>query len=286
MTPVFLNGRILPREAAWISPLDRGFLFADAIYEVIPVFQSRLFLWSEHYRRLERSLSATGLVNPYPEAQWREHLERLILEAGGGDLSVYLQVSRGPEAERDHHIPEGLAPTVFAMTLPPLPPDPALERTGAHVVLIEDIRWHRCDIKATGLLANVLLRHEADRKGAAEALLVRDGWITEGTSSNVIMLEGSILSTPPDGPLILPGVTRELVLDLGAAEGFTVQREQIEASRLLRADEIWLTSTRRILTPVSRVDHEPVGGGVPGPGYLRLKQAWRRHLEAFRAEAP
>jgi len=286
VTPVFLNGRIVPREEARISPLDRGYLFADAIYEVIPVYRSKLFLWSEHYRRLERSLGAIGLTNPYPEHKWRGHLGTLIQQAGGGDLSVYLQVSRGAEESRDHHVPEGITPTVFAMTLPPLPPDPILEQTGARVVLLEDIRWHRCDIKSTALLANVLLRHEAGGKGASEALLVRDGWVTEGTSSNVIALRGSILTTPPDGPEILPGVTRELVLRLGASEGFTIRRERIRADQLIKADEIWLTSSRRILAPVSSVDDHPIGTGRPGPGYGRLRLAWLRHLDAFTTGAP
>ncbi|MHB1543104.1 MAG: aminotransferase class IV [Gammaproteobacteria bacterium] len=286
MTPVFLNGQIMSREEARISPLDRGFLFADAIYEVIPIFRSRLFLWSEHYHRLERSLSAIGLVNPYSEAEWRHHLGTLIEKAGGGDLAVYLQVSRGAEEVRDHHISEGIAPTVFAMTLPPLPSDPALEQTGARIVLLEDIRWHRCDIKSTALLANVLLRHEADGKGAFEALLVRDGWVTEGTSSNVIALKGATLTTPPDGPQILPGVTRELVLRLGASEGFSIRRERIRADELLKADEVWLTSTRRILAPVSQVDDHPIGSGRPGPGYRRLWLAWLRHLNAFAAGVP
>lgn len=283
MTPVFLNGRIVPQEEARISPLDRGFLFADAVYEVVAFFGSRFFLWNEHYRRLERSLGAIRLIPPYPEPLLREHLETLIQKAGGGDGSVYLQISRGTEDSRDHHIPVGLAPTVFAMVLPALP---AREESGVQVVLREDIRWHRCDIKSTGLLANVLLRQEATVQGAQEALLIRAGCVTEGTSSNVILVEGSTLASPPDGPEILPGVTRDFILGLGASEGFSIRRDPIPAEALLEADEIWLTSTRRILAPVTSVGDHRVGSGQPGPGYRRLKRAWERHLQTFRAVHP
>ncbi len=283
MDQVFLNGRILASGEAWISPLDRGFLFADAVYEVIPVYHSKLFLWNEHYLRLERSLQAIRLANPYRATDWREHLEQLVEANGGGELSVYLEISRGAEETRDHHIPQGIAPTVFAMTLPPLAPDPVLEHSGVRVVMLEDIRWHRCDIKSTALIANVLLREVAREKGAAEALLIRDGFVSEGTSSNVITLKGSTLKTHPDGPEILPGVTRDLLLRLGADLGYTIRRERIRPDELLGAEEAWLTSSRRILAPITRVDDRPIGTGRPGPGYERLRQAWQRHLDAFEA---
>ncbi len=276
-----MNGAFLPSAEARISPFDRGFLFADAVYEVIPAYASRLFLWSPHYARLKRSLAALGLADPYPEREWRTLLGRLIEANGGGDRSVYLQVSRGVEPVRDHRIPVGLQPTVFAMTQPALPTDPAMERAGLAVVLRPDFRWQHCDIKSTALLANVLLRESAREAGADEALLVRDGAVLEGTSSNVLAVRGNTVSSPPDGPLLLAGVTRDLVLELAGQAGFRAVRERLSPDDLRAADEIWLTSTRRILAPVTRVDGHPVGSGRPGPGYGRVRQAFQERLKAF-----
>jgi D-alanine transaminase len=282
---VFLNGAFLPVAAARISPLDRGFLFADAVYEVIPVYGSRLFLWTPHYARLERSLAALDLKNPYRESDWHRLLAHLIEVNGGGDLSVYLEVTRGTEPVRDHRIPADLAPTVFALTQPALPPDPALEAQGMTVVLRPDFRWQRCDIKSTALLANVLLRESAREAGAGEALLVRDGCVLEGTSSNVLALHGNTVSSPPDGPLLLAGVTRDLVLELAEQSGFRTRRRTLTADDLGTAHEVWLTSTRRILAPVTRIEGRPVGSGRPGPAYQRIRAAFQKRLQAF-LEAP
>ena len=286
MDTVFLNGAFLPAAAARISPFDRGFLFADAVYEVIPAYRSRLFLWPPHHARLVRSLDALGLENPYGEEDWRRLLGHLIEVNGGGDLSVYLEVTRGTEPVRDHRIPVGLPPTVFALTQPALPPDPMLEQQGQTVVLRPDFRWQRCDIKSTALLANVLLRESARQAGAGEALLVRDGFVLEGTSSNVLALHGNTVSSPPDGPLLLAGVTRDLMLELADQSGFRAIRKNLTPDELGTADEVWLTSTRRILAPVTRIEGRPVGGGKPGPGYRRLRAAFQERLQHFLDEVP
>lgn len=260
----YLNGDFVPPDQACISPLDRAFLLGDGVYEVIPVYGGRMFLLEEHLQRLSRSLREIRIPDPMPAGAWVEVLDRLLGLNPGADRAVYLQVSRGT-APRAHRFPAEVVPTVFAMVNPIPPQAPGLYERGVAVITRPDLRWGRCDIKAVTLLANVLAQQEAVEAGAVEALLLRDGYLTEGSASNVFIVHSGAVRTPPLDRSILPGVTRGLVLDLlrdGVQEIFEAP---VSEADLHTADEIWLTSSTREVVPVTRLDGRPVGSGSPGP---------------------
>ena len=267
-----LDGALLPLREARISPLDRGFLYADAIYEVVPVYRGRPFRFAEHLARLERSLAAIAIENPHDAAGWRALCAALIERNGGGEQSFYLQVSRGAEYGRNHAPPAGLRPTVFAFCSPLPAPDPALRERGIACVTAEDIRWARCDIKSVALLANVLLRGAAARVGASETILLRDGQLTEGSSSAVHVVIDDVLVAPPETHAILPSTTRAVVEELADAAGLRRQTRAVSEAELRGASEIWLSAAVRGLASVTSLDGRPVGSGRPGP--------WFRHLHA------
>jgi len=267
---VYLNGNYLPLEEAKISPLDRGFLFGDGIYEVIPSYRGIPFLLDAHLERLRRSLSEIRLADPLGGTAWRVMLERLLELNPGGDRGIYLQVTRGV-APRDHAFPAPTAATVFAMVNPIRPPSPETLEQGVGAVLLPDERWGRCDIKAITLLANVLMRQTAVEQGAVEAILLRDGRLTEGAASNVFVVHDGVVRTPPLDHGILPGITRRFVLGLLAAHGSPVFEETISESDLRTADEVWLTSSTKEILAVTRLNGQPVGSGYPGP-------VWRQTL--------
>jgi D-alanine transaminase len=271
---VYLNGAFLPPDEAHVSPLDRGFLFGDGIYEVIPSYQGRFFLLDEHIARLRRSLREIRMPEPQPDQGWAGLLEQLLGLNPGGDRSVYLQVTRGA-APRDHAFPKSTAATVFAMVSPIAPSSPDLSERGIAAILLPDQRWGRCDIKAVALLPNVLARQQAVEQGAVEALLLRDGMLTEGAASNVFVVSGGAVVTPPLGQEILPGVTRRFMLDTLREEGWDCRENPVPESVLRSADEIWLTSSTKELLPVTALDGRPVGGGRPGP-------VWKGALDVFR----
>jgi D-alanine transaminase len=271
---VYLNGAFLPPDEAHVSPLDRGFLFGDGIYEVIPSYQGRFFLLDEHIARLRRSLREIRMPEPQPDQGWAGLLEQLLGLNPGGDRSVYLQVTRGAAA-RDHAFPKSTAATVFAMVSPIAPSSPDLSERGIAAILLPDQRWGRCDIKAVALLPNVLARQQAVEQGAVEALLLRDGMLTEGAASNVFVVSGGAVVTPPLGQEILPGVTRRFLLDTLREEGWDCREDPVPESVLRSADEIWLTSSTKELLPVTALDGRPVGGGRPGP-------VWKGALDVFR----
>lgn len=276
------NGEFLPIEEARISPLDRGFLFADGVYEVIPVYGGRLFRFDEHLDRLQYSLEQTRIRNPMTRADWHEMLDRLVERNGGGNLAVYFQVTRGATSGRDHRFPEEATPTVFAMASPLTPADDATWERGVRVVTMDDIRWHRCDIKAIALLANVLLRQAAEERGGDEALLVRNGRIVECSASSVFAVIDGTLVTPPKGPDLLPGITRDLILELAGEDDIPFRERALDQTELDGADEVLVASSTRELMPVVRIDNRPVGDGRPGPVTRRLRslfQAYRRQLE-------
>jgi D-alanine transaminase len=272
---VLLNGEMLPLSEARISVMDRGFLFGDGVYEVIPAYGGRLFRLHQHLERLDNSLRAIRLDNPMTHAQWAATLERLVGQFSESELGVYVQISRGPGGKRDHVIPDRVHPTVFAMVAPIDPPDAKLAEQGTSAVTLDDIRWQLCSIKATTLLANVLLRQQAKDRRAFEAILVRNGLVTEGAATNVfIVVEGRVL-TPPKGPLLLPGITRDLVLELLDDAGIPCSEAPITRGQLTEAEEIWLTSSTKEVVPVTRLDGRLVGTGSPGP-------LWRRAVELYR----
>lgn len=271
----YLNGSFLPVTEARISPLDRGFLFADAVYEVIAVYGGHALLIAEHLQRLERSLGELRIDNPHDRPGWCAIIDEIIARNGGGDMGVYLQVTRGAGRGRDHAIPAGITPTVFAMASPLTRFNP--DTAGISAITAKDIRWGRCDIKSTALLANVLLRERAQAAGAAECILLREGCVTEGSSSSVLIVEDRTVITRPNDPRILPGTTIRLVRDIVTAAGFSFREEQIGEARLRGAGEIWITSALRGVLPVTRLDGQPVGAGLPGPAWRVVAQGYARH---------
>lgn len=268
MTQVYLNGNFMAPDQARISPLDRGFLFADGVYEVIPAYNGVLFRFDEHLQRLERSLAEIGIHNPHDPAQWHSLCDSLVAHNGGGNLSVYLQITRGAAQKRDHAFPvPPVTPTVFMMTSPVAVPaaDSPDTAQGSLAITLDDIRWARCDIKSISLLPNSLLRQQAVEAGAAEAILLRDGFVTEGSASNVFIVRNGTIFTPPKCHAILGGITRDLVVELCVAEGLPVAEEEISESQLRQAEEIWVTSSTREIVPIIQLNNSPVGSGQPGP---------------------
>ena len=280
----WLDGRYLPLAEARISPLDRGFLFGDAVYEGIPVYDGKVYRLEEHLDRLERSLRGIRMDPPLTRAAWRSLFGGLVARNGGGDLLVYLQVTRGVEPERMHVPAPGLRPTIFAMAsrLAPLPADP-LQR-GTPAVTAADFRWGRCDIKATTLLANVLLKWQAQDQGATEALLLRDGRLTEGSTSSAHVLRDGRLVTPPQTHHVLPGTTRGVLLELAPRCGIESVVDEVSESELRKAPEIVLASAGGGVRAVTSLDGKPVGDGRPGPVFCRLYDTWYRSRDGFSTE--
>ncbi len=284
MNVVYLNGEFLNGDEAVVSVLDRGFLFGDGVYEVIPCYAGRLFRLEQHLQRLENSLNETRIRVDLSRAIWTELLATLVQKNGNGNLSVYLQITRGVAAQRDHAFPPDIAPTIFAMATPMKPAVTAdLDAaTGAAAIVVEDTRWSRCDIKSIQLLPNILLRQQAVDAGAQEAILVREGLALEGAASNLFaVVQGTIL-TPPKGSQILGGITRDLILELAAAHGVDAAERDIPVDVLREAEEIWVTSSTREIVPIVQLDGAPVGMGVPGPAWKRmaaLYQSFKQSLE-------
>ncbi len=273
---VYLNGSFVPLEEARISVLDRGFLFGDGVYEVIPVYGGRPLRLEEHLRRLENSLRGIRMAPPLQQAEWEAIFARLV--QGTHDQAIYLQVTRGVAPRRDHTIPEDVSPTIFAMCSP-ITPSP---ESGIRAITLDDIRWQWCHIKAITLLPNVLLRQTAADQGCGEAILVRNGYVTEGTASNVFAVIEGVIVTPPKGAELLPGITRDLVLELAQAEGLATREREISLPELRRAEEIWVTSSTREILPVIELDGQKVGSGRPGPvgeRMIALYQGFKQRLQ-------
>ncbi len=279
---VYLNGDFLPLRQACVPVMDRGFLFGDGVYEVIPAYGGQLFRLDEHLQRLDNSLTAIYIQPPHSRDEWREILQRLIQSESDADLSIYLQVTRGAADKRDHAIPVGIRPTVFAMCSRILQPDPRLFEQGIAAVTRDDIRWQRCDIKAITLLAAVLLRQEAADEKSMEAILIRDGLATEGAASNLFIVHQGVLITPPKSQSLLPGITRDLVLELAQEAGIPNREQDIPAELLQQSEELWLTSSTKEVMPVTRLNGHSVCGGRPGPVWRRMKELYRIRKEQLR----
>jgi D-alanine transaminase len=287
MSIVYLNGEFLPVERAQVSVMDRGFIFGDGVYEVIPVYGGRLFRLDQHLQRLARSLAEIRLANPLSGDAWRQCLQEVVRRNGAGDQSVYVQITRGV-APRDHAFPMEVKPTVYAASSPLKPLTADLAEHGVAAVSLPDIRWQRCDIKAITLLPNILLRQQAIDQGAVEAILVRDGQVNEGAASNVFIVKAGILITPPKGPFLLPGITRDLVLELAAVHGIAHREATLTPQDLALAEEVWLTSSTREILPVTRLDQRPVGNGKPGQLWRRMISLYQDYKQSVRerGEAP
>jgi D-alanine transaminase len=279
---VYLNGEFIPPEQAKVSAFDRGFVFADGVYEVIPAYGGRLFRLPQHLARLDNSLASIRLPNPLTAHDWQAVFTRLVEAGGAADQSIYLQVTRGP-AERDHAFPKQVTPTVFAYSQTLKYPEPAQLAAGVAAITVADIRWLRCDIKAIALLPNVLMRQQATEQGAAEAILLRDGCMTEGSASNIFLVVKGVLVTPPKGPFILPGVTRDLALELARAHGLACAERAVSEAELRNAEELMLSSSTKELLPITRLDGQPVGSGKPGPLHARLHALYQDYIRDFRA---
>jgi D-alanine transaminase len=265
-----LNGQELPLAEARISPLDRSFLFGDGVYEVIPVYGGRPFRFAAHAERLARSLAAIRIRDPHGRDAWRRLVESLVAANGGGDQSVYLQVSRGAEFGRNHAPLPDIEPTVFAYCSPWPAVSAGTHARGVACITAQDTRWARCDIKSVALLANVLLRQLAVDAGATETILLRDGKLMEGSASTVhVVLHGELV-TPPNSHRILPGTTRGVVIEIADSLGVPHRTAEVTEAELRGADEIWLAAATREVQPVTALDGAPVGNGSPGPLWQRV----------------
>lgn len=279
---VFINGQWRPSAEASISVFDRGFLFGDGIYEVLPVYGKQFLRLDEHLQRLSNSLDEVGIRNPYTDAEWRQLFADLLSKNAASNCAVYLQITRGSSGNRDHSIPKDIEPTVFAC-VNPLPTIPeAVKTDGVSAITREDIRWHRCHIKAITLLANILLKEEGSELGCNETLLVRDGKVSEGASSNVFLVLNGTLVTPPKGPELLPGITRDLVLEIAKKQPhLEVVERIIDESELSLASEILITSSTRELYPITTLNDQAVGHGKPGPVWQQLFSAYQDYKAQF-----
>jgi len=271
---VFLNGKFLQIEDAKVSVLDRGFIFGDGVYEVIPVYSRVPFRLDEHLARLERSLSETAIRNPYSRAQWREFIFRVIDAQPFEDQGVYFQVTRGV-AKRDHAFPKNVEPTVFMMSNPLVNPPAEQVQKGGSAVSAKDNRWLRCDIKSTSLIGNCLLRQLSAETGGAETILFRDGILTEASASNVFIVKAGAIRCPPKGNLILPGITYDVVVELARANAMPLEFGDVTEAEVRGADEVWVSSSSKEVFAIVELDGRTIGDGRPGPVFLRMYQLYQ-----------
>ncbi len=286
MTPplpiCYLNGSFLPLAQARVSALDRGFLFGDAVYEVIPVYASRPFRLRQHLDRLDRSLAAIRMPPPMPHGDWAQLCQELISRNAAGEAYLYIQVTRGAEPSRNHAWSEHLQPTIFAYISALEPLSPTLLAEGVSAITAADTRWARRDIKSTALLANVLLKKLAVDAGAYETILIEDGELKEGSSTTVHIVKDGVIRTPPNGRDILPGTTRDVVTELAGGLGVRSESGRVTEAQLRAADEIWLAFSTRGILPVTVLDGRAVGGGRPGPLFKRLSAAFQAHIRELK----
>ena len=275
-TPCYLNGEYTRVCDAKVSVLDRGFIFGDGVYEVIPVYSRKPFRLESHLRRLQHSLDGIKLANPHSDAEWTAIIIELIKRNAAQDQYLYLHITRGA-AKRDHAFPNPpVKPTVFMMSNPLLTPPAALLASGVGAVSAEDNRWLRCDIKAIALLPNVLLRQMAVDAGCAETILIRENeFMTEGAASNIFVVKNGKLLAPPKDNLMLPGITYDVVLEIAAANLIPHEVRRISAVEVFAADELLLTSSTKEVLAITTLDGKPVGTGKPGPMFARLHRLYQ-----------
>ena len=273
----YLNGEFLPLSEARISPLDRGFLFGDGAYEVIPVYSRHPFRVDEHLRRMQASLDGIRLANPYRGEEWHAIIRRLIKDADFADQTVYIQITRGADNKRDQPFPKDVPPTVFLFTSPLVAPSAAQRESGVAAITANDIRWGRCDLKTVALLANVLTRQLAVDAGCTETIMLRNGFLTEGSASNIFCVRDGVILTPPKDHRMLPGITYDIVLELAAKHGAAHQVRPVSETEVRTADELWMTSSTKEVLGITQLDGRPIGKGdylgKPGP-VTRQMHAW------------
>ncbi len=282
---VYLNGAFMPLEEARVPVLDRGFVYGDGIYELIPVYSRQPFRLDDHLGRLQSSLDAIRLANPHTPDAWRQLLAEMIALQDFADQSIYIQVTRGTPAPgqplRNHAFPEHTSPTVFMLSQPLVTPTFEQKAAGVCAITTSDTRGQHCNVKAISLLANILLRQQALEADCAEAVLLRDGFLTEGAASSIFIVSQGVLMAPPPSTWMLAGITYELVLELAAANGLAHEVRAISEAELRSAEEVWMTSSTKEIMSIVKLDGVPVGAGVPGPLAKRmdaLYQAFKQQV--------
>src|SRR5689334_9541330 len=270
------NGALLPLDRISISPLDRGFIFGDGVYEVIPVYEGTMLRGREHFERLQRSMDEIRLENPHTVDEWLKITQDLLAHHPGNQ-SVYIQVTRGVPPKRDHVLPKGLKPTVFMMTYPLASPSKEAVENGVACITHRDFRWEKCHIKSTALLGNVLARQISADVGATETILFRDGKLTEASSSNVFVVKDGVVFAPPRDNLILMGITYDLVMQLAREGAVKLEQRAVTEAEVRAADEIWLSSSTKEVLAVTTLDGKPVGNGKPGPVFKRMHALYQEH---------
>jgi D-alanine transaminase len=281
---VYLNGDFMPLGEARIPVLDRGFIFGDGVYEVIPVYSKNPFRLPEHIARFRRSHEAIRLTNPFADAEWTRLVNDLVARNAGDDQSVYLQVTRGV-AKRDHAFPENATPTVFGMSSPLSTPSQDAVENGVSAITATDFRWLKCDVKSTSLLGNCLLRQAAADADALEVVMFRDGHLTEGSSSNVFVVKNGTIMGPAKDNLVLPGITYDVVVELAQHHGLPCKIGQVAEQTVREADEIWVTSSTKEVLAVTRLDGRAVGDGKPGPVFRRMHQLYQEFKRTVMRQA-
>jgi D-alanine transaminase len=273
---VYLNGQFLPIEDAKISVLDRGFIYGDGVYELIPVYGRQPFRMPHHLRRLQHSLDGIRLANPHTDREWEALVRELIGKQPFDDQAVYFQVTRGV-AKRDHAFPKDATATVFMMSNPLPTPSAEQFANGVAVVTAEDNRWRRCDLKTISLVGNVLMRQLAADAGAIETVMFRDGFLTEASASNVLVVVGGTIVVPPKDNLILPGITYDAAIEFAAEAGMPFEVRPVPRAEALAADEMWLSSSTKEVLAITTVDGKPFGAGVPGPVFRKMHALFQQH---------
>ena len=266
---VYLNGDYVPLSEARVPVLDRGFIFGDGIYEVVPVYGRKPLRLAQHLARLQNSCDAIRLNNPHTTEQWTALIGDFIARQDFADQNLYLHLTRGV-AKRDHAFPKDAPPTVFMMANPLVTPSAEQFEAGVSAITTTDNRWLRCDIKSIALLANVLLRQLAVEAGAAEAILFRDGHLTEGAASNIFVAKHGVILAPPRDHLLLPGITYDAVIELARAHDVPLEVRTISEAEVRSADELWLTSSTKEVLPITQLDGKAVGSGRAGPLARRM----------------
>ena len=274
MITAYVDGAYLPLAEARVSPMDRGFLFGDGAYEVIPVYSRRAFRLDEHVARLGNTLAAMRLANPHGADEWKAIILEIVARNPWDDQSVYLQVTRGADTKRNHAFPgPEVKPTVFLMSEPLITPSAEQLATGIAAVSAADIRWLRCDLKTVSMLANCLLRQHAIDHGCMETVLFRDSFLTEGAASSIFVCKDGVLLVPPKSHLMLPGITYDVVLERARSHGMKHEVREVLEAEVRSADELWMTSSTKEVLPITALDGRPVGDGKPGP-MGRQMYAW------------
>jgi D-alanine transaminase len=272
---VFLNGSFMPIDEAKVPVLDRGFIFGDGIYELVPVYSRAPFRLEGHLARMERSLSEVKIANPYSRAEWTRLIEQLIEKQPFDDQGVYWQITRGV-AKRDHAFPKNVPPTVFMMSNPLVNPSKEIVENGGKAVTSQDFRWHRCDLKTISLIGNCMLRQLSAEENAVETLLFREGKLTEASASNAYIVKNGVIATPPKDHFILPGITLDVVFDIVKRGNLPIEVREITQGEVFGADEVWVTSSSKEIVAIVDVDGKRIGTGKPGPVF---RKAWQLYQD-------